>query len=292
MFGYILPLKNELKVKDFNKFRTYYCSLCSAIKNKFGNILRVGLNYDITFFAILLDGLSVEDSKKFTSSCIKHPLEKREFFSSNAIDYSSDLNISLIYYKLLDDKLDNNSLVPPLLLKLFYPFYKKITFKNINNILNENLSNLHIIENSSSLYSLDEICHPFSDIIGKILKEYPYEINEDSPLTRNNLYNFGYSFGKWIYLIDALDDLKADMEPTVRKNINFNPIEKAFNINNLPYESFIKSIKSNIDFILISLIANCTENLKKLPIKSNKEIIENVINLGLMNVYTNIFTKL
>ena len=43
------------------------------------------------------------------------------------------------YYKLLDDNLDNNSLVPPLLLKLFYPFYKKITFKNIDNILNENL---------------------------------------------------------------------------------------------------------------------------------------------------------
>ena len=75
MFGYIIPLKNELKVKDFDKFRTYYCSICSEIKNKFGNIPRLGLNYDTTFFSILLDGLSVENSKKFTFSCIRHPLE-------------------------------------------------------------------------------------------------------------------------------------------------------------------------------------------------------------------------
>ena len=288
MFGYIIPLKNELKVKDFNKFRTYYCSICSEIKNKFGNIPRFGLNYDTTFFAILLDGLSPKKTKSFASSCVRHPLEKRKFFYSNAINYSSDLNISLIYYKLLDDKLDNKTILPSLLLKILYPYYKKVTFKNIDNILNENLTKLHTIEKNSSKYSLDEICHPFSDIIGRILKEYPYEINEDNTLTRNNLYSFGYSFGKWIYLIDALDDLKSDMQ----SNISFNPIEKSFNINNLPYESFIKSIKSDIDFLLIALISNCEEKLKKLPLNKNQEIIENVINLGLMDVYTNIFTKL
>ena len=288
MFGYIIPLKNELKVKDFDKFRTYYCSICSEIKNKFGNIPRLGLNYDTTFFSILLDGLSVENSKKFTFSCIRHPLEKREFFYSNAISYASDLNISLIYYKLLDDKLDNKTIIPSLLLKILYPYYKKVTFKNIDSILNDNLTKLHDIEKSSSKYSLDEICHPFSDIIGKILKEYPYEINEDNSLTRNNLYSFGYSFGKWIYLIDALDDLKSDMQ----SNINFNPIEKSFNINNLSYESFIKSIKTDIDFLLIALISSCEEKLKKLQLNKNQEIIENVIKLGLMNVYTNIFTKL
>ncbi len=288
MFGYIIPLKNELKVKDFNKFRTYYCSICSEIKNKFGNIPRFGLNYDTTFFAILLDGLSPKKPKSFASSCVRHPLEKRKFFYSNAINYSSDLNISLIYYKLLDDKLDNKTILPSLLLKILYPYYKKVTFKNIDNILNENLTKLHTIEKNSSKYSLDEICHPFSDIIGRILKEYPYEINEDNTLTRNNLYSFGYSFGKWIYLIDALDDLKSDMQ----SNISFNPIEKSFNINNLPYESFIKSIKSDIDFLLIALISSCEEKLKKLPLNKNQEIIENVINLGLMDVYTNIFTKL
>lgn len=288
MFGYIIPLKNELKVKDFDKFRTYYCSICSEIKNKFGNIPRLGLNYDTTFFAILLDGLSPKNSKSFASSCIRHPLEKREFFYSNSIKYASDLNISLIYYKLLDDKLDNKTIMSSLLLKILYPYYKKVTFKNIDSILNENLTKLHIIEKSSSKYSLDEICHPFGDIIGRIFKEYPYEINEDNSLTRDNLYSFGYSFGKWIYLIDALDDLKSDMQ----SNINFNPIEKSFNINNFPYESFIKSIKTDIDFLLIALISSCEEKLKKLPLNKNQEIIENVINLGLMDVYTNIFTKL
>ncbi|MDU4739726.1 DUF5685 family protein, partial [Clostridium sp.] len=58
MFGYVTPLKAELKVKDFTKFRSYYCGLCFQLKNSAGNIPRMVLNYDMTFLAILLDSLS------------------------------------------------------------------------------------------------------------------------------------------------------------------------------------------------------------------------------------------
>ena len=57
MFGYITPLKSELKVKEFEYFRSYYCGLCNEIKNKFGNIPRFCLNYDLTFIGFLLDAL-------------------------------------------------------------------------------------------------------------------------------------------------------------------------------------------------------------------------------------------
>ncbi|WP_322392425.1 DUF5685 family protein, partial [Clostridium perfringens] len=54
MFGYVTPLKAELKVKDFTKFRSYYCGLCFELKNNAGNIPRMVLNYDMTFLAILI----------------------------------------------------------------------------------------------------------------------------------------------------------------------------------------------------------------------------------------------
>lgn len=288
MFGYITPFKNELKIKDLENFRTYYCSICNKIKDKFGTIPRLGLNYDTTFFAVLLDSLSSNTNEIISTSCIRHPLSKRDFIaSSNAIDYASDLNICLLYYKILDDTIDDNSLSSKFLLKTIKPYYKKITFNNISNILDNNLSKLNKMEQSNKTYLLDEICHPFSDLIGEIIKTYPFEINEDNEDTRRKIYTFGYTLGKCIYLFDALDDLEKDMN-----NFKFNPIENAYNNDDLSYNELIKKIKPSIDFNLISLISNCSEYLKILPLTKNKDIIKNVINLGLMDVYINIFTKL
>ncbi len=288
MFGYIAPFKNELKIKELESFRTYYCSICANIKNKFGSVPRLALNYDTTFFAVLLDGLSPNTNEIISTPCIRHPLSKIDFIaSSNAIDYASDLNICLLYYKILDDTIDDNSISSKLLLKIIKPYYKKVTFTNISNNLDKNLSILNKMEQSNKKYLLDEICHPFSDLIGKILKTYPFEINEEGEDTRNKLYTFGYTLGKCIYLIDALDDLKKDMH-----NLNFNPIENSYNTNNLPYDELIKKIKPSIDFNLISLISNCSEQLETLPLTKNKNIIKNIINLGIMDVYINIFTKL
>ena len=97
MFGYITPLMSELKLKDYEKFRSYYCGMCYSIKNKFGNIPRLGLNYDATFFAVLIDGLNSEYTKSFKTKCLKHPLENRECIETNsALDYATDLNMALI----------------------------------------------------------------------------------------------------------------------------------------------------------------------------------------------------
>jgi uncharacterized protein DUF5685 len=35
MFGYVTPCVMELKVKDHEKFKAYYCGLCTTIKKKF-----------------------------------------------------------------------------------------------------------------------------------------------------------------------------------------------------------------------------------------------------------------
>ena len=288
MFGYITPLMSELKLKDYEKFRSYYCGLCISIKNKFGNIPRFGLNYDATFFAVLMDGLNLEETTSFKAKCIKHPTEYRTFIKTNkALDYATDLNMALIYYKLLDDYLDDNSLRSITLVKAVTPYYKKMTHNNINTIIKDNLNKLHSLEHSGNFSSLDEISHPFSHIMGQVLKECPFEIKNDGKEVRNNLYLFGYYFGKWIYLIDALDDLKKDL-----KDGSFNPISQVYNKNKDSYEDFIDIIKEKIDLILITLASSCSELIEKLPIIKNKEIIENVINLGLMDKYNHILLNL
>lgn len=37
MFGYVTIRKDDLKVKDYNKYQAYYCGLCQDIKGKKGS---------------------------------------------------------------------------------------------------------------------------------------------------------------------------------------------------------------------------------------------------------------
>ena len=55
MFGYVEPDKPELKIREFEVFRGYYCGVCKSIGKRFGQVPRISLNYDLAFLAVLLD---------------------------------------------------------------------------------------------------------------------------------------------------------------------------------------------------------------------------------------------
>ena len=57
MFGSIVCNKKELTKEELERYQSTYCGLCRAIKNRYGQIERIALNYDMTFLAILLNGL-------------------------------------------------------------------------------------------------------------------------------------------------------------------------------------------------------------------------------------------
>lgn len=290
MFGYVTPLKNELKVKDFDIFKYYYCGLCYEIKKNFGNIPRITLNYDMTFLAVLIDSLNDNDLNLNEIRCLFHPIYKRTLlYNSNALSYASFMNISLTYYKLLDDAEDDCSLKSKLE-AFFLLQYKKKFPKSINSIntkIKINLSTLSSLEKNKSFNSIDEICNPFSTLVGYIFKDYPYTLKDDSYTLRNTLYTLGYSLGKWIYLIDALDDLKDDM----KKN-KFNPINFLYNKNNLTYTELIKLIKPKMEFLILSCACCCKDNLSKLILYKNQDILKNTLELGLIHKYNLIINNL
>ena len=146
--------------------------------------------------------------------------------------------------------------------------------------IKKNLNVLSELEQNKSFNSLDEICDPFSRLVGTVLKNYPYELTDDSDNLRNILYTLGYSIGKWIYLIDALDDLKKDMEQN-----KFNPLNFLYNKDNMIYDDFIESIKPRIEFTILNCGYSIKENLMQLELKRNKDILYNIVELGLMDKY-------
>lgn len=286
MFGYVTPLKPEMKIREYEVFRAYYCGVCMHIKDNFGNVPRFALNYDMAFLAILLDSLHEDMPTLEKRRCIAHPHNKKPMvINNNALSYAAAMNVSLIYYKLLDDVSDDKSIKSKIGAVCLSPYKKKFN-RNvtiINDIIEENLNKLSILERDKKFSSIDEICDPFSLIVAKILELYPENFGSDSEEVRLNLYNLGYSIGKWIYVIDALDDLEDDM-----KKDKFNPINYLYNKDNKTYEELIESIKSRIEFTILNCGYNCKDALDKLPIKRNKEILENIISLGMMDKYTRI----
>ncbi|MGL5149878.1 MAG: DUF5685 family protein [Clostridium sp.] len=287
MFGYVTPLKGELKIKEFNLFNAYYCGVCLGIKKLYGNIPRGTLNYDMTFLALLLDGLSCNKLKIVPKRCMAHPHKKKPMILDNfAIDYASSMNVALVYYKLLDDVLDDNSIKSKFLTVVLKPYKDKFSssLEDINLIIKENLNKLYQLEKDKDFSCLDEICHPFSEIVANILKLYPNPIENDTKIRREILYSLGYSLGKWIYLIDALDDLEDDL-----KNSKFNPINHLFNKDNLSYTELLPLIKARLEFSIFSCGANCKEKLLELNLHKNENILLNIIELGMADKYYKIF---
>jgi len=177
MFGYVTPCKMELKIKEYEKFRAYYCGLCKTIKKDYGELPRVTINYDMTFLGILLD--SLEDNKNtFTKEhCIIHPIKKKVIITNNeALKYASFFNVALSYYKLLDNVEDDNSIKS----NIYSKFLKKYIHKNNDlyekhiHTVDNSLKNLYICEKDYENKNIDEISHHFAHLTGYILSSYKF----------------------------------------------------------------------------------------------------------------------
>ena len=131
MFGYVVINKPELKIKDYDKYQEYYCGLCQSLKQNHGRRGQLTLNYDLNFVGILLSSLYEPTDKQYLIRCPLHPFHKKSVRTNHYMDYVSDMNIVLTYYKLEDDVLDENSL------KSLLVEYKEINMNNTKEFWNK-----------------------------------------------------------------------------------------------------------------------------------------------------------
>lgn len=281
MFGYVTPYKPELKIKDYELFKAYYCGLCHSIKELYGNIPRMSLNYDMTFLAILLSGLDEQKDDFIPFKCGIHPFKKRaRILNCKALIYSAHMNVALTYYKYIDDKNDDKTLKSYIGSTVFNKYLNKYmsTYNELYLDIFYHLKELDNLECDLSVLSIDELSHNFNIIIAKIMSFYSSDSYE-----KEVLYDLGYNLGKWIYILDALDDLKKDMDTK-----KFNALNFLYNKYNKSYEEFFLQIKEKSEFLLISCSSQCVLSLNKLNLKKNKELIYNVIEFGLMDKMQNV----
>lgn len=265
MFGYIKAYKPEMTFSQFDIYKGIYCSLCKEIGKNYGLIARMTLSYDFAFFALVR--ISVEEScpnfKK--SHCTFNPAKKclECSLDDRDLEYAADVSMLMVYYKYLDNLQDSRG-IKKLFLKLLSPYFNHIGKKGrcrcpkADDILRI-MHNSQMQREKNYKGNIDEVCHPSADALGKLLALNKGREQEDS------LYKFGYMIGRWVYLIDALDDYESDKEEK-----SFNPF---LSIENFSFDNAAASLNLTA--------AEAVSAFEKLKIYKYKKIILNILYDGL-----------
>ncbi len=265
MFGYIVVNKPELKIKDYETYRAYYCGLCEQLKKEYGFFGRLSLNYDMTFLVIFLDALYEPENAIRYERCIAHPVTKHKVFTNKFSEYAADMNVILSYYKCRDDWQDEKKLIRGAYAKLLNSKIsgKYVSYKNKNEEIERLLSELSQKEEAGEM-DIDIMSGIFGKILGKV---FSYTDDE----WEDELYRIGFYLGKFIYISDAYEDLEEDL----KKN-NYNPFAKVCN-----EEDFEKKVRA----MLTMMMAACCKEFEALPIIKNAEILRNILYSGVWSRY-------
>lgn len=268
MFGYIVTNKPELKIKEFEEYREYYCGLCKRLSKNHGIKCKLCLKYDYIFLILLLTGLYEPDDERHKERCMIHPLKKHYVKYNKYTDYVSDMGVILARIKCMDDWKDERKLLMGCMGGMLYGEYRRIALrypekietieqcmKNISKAENEDEQNVDIISGYFGK-AFSEVCVVEEDRWERILR------------------SIGFYLGKYIYILDAYDDIEKD----IRDN-NYNPFKRVYHDKNFP---------DMVKRILMVNAAQCAREFEKLPIVNEVEILRNILYSGIWSRFDTI----
>lgn len=277
MLGYVTADKPELKMREFEVYSGYYCGVCKSISRRYGQLPRMVLSYDAAFLALLMAGLEGEEDAPVRERCIANPFKKKTIVQNKAIDYSADVMLILAWHKLLDDAHDEGRLYAKAAVKTMKSLYRRLEGARpaLCTKVAENLKILTCLEDETCS-SLDEAAEAFAKIMEAIFEEGPVPkgFREGEVLRR-----IGYHLGKWIYLMDAIDDIEENLETGA-----YNPLLYRFDYKKGQEspEEFRIRIMDTCRFNLFHYLGEIGKAADLLTLKKNRGIIENIIYKGLL----------
>ena len=222
MTGYVKADKKSLTMGDYEIYRGIYCSLCNSLGKNYSVFARLLLSYDFALAAILKLALSPSPCKLNKKSCPFNRAKKCWCCDDREeVDFCAHAVIIIAYYKILDN-LHDREFFKKILSAMIYPFIALMHKKakrlapDIEEILSVNMKKQAECEKNQDS-CLDEAAHYSADSLGKI-----FALGNDENIGAV-MYNLGYMTGRFVYILDAADDLEKDI-----KSGNFNPFKKEF----------------------------------------------------------------
>lgn len=268
MFGYIQYNKDALSEDDFALYRSYYCGLCKSIKQLYGVKATRILSNDLTFIEVLLSALNEPLEEVVEEKCMVNPLRKVTTRINKYDSYVAKMNVVLAYYKAVDDVHDEGR-HKSMLKSLTKPFEEiKEEYPEKIQHIEQALARINQLENESC-NDLDLLCNTFGRVMGEIVS---YDV-----VFADELYSLGYHLGKFIYLMDAYDDLFEDI-----KKGTFNPLKK---------RSQDEHFDDDVKMMLEIFMGDAALSYEKLPIITYSNILRNILYSGVWAKYNQVREK-
>ncbi|MBP5326252.1 MAG: hypothetical protein J6Y86_12245 [Pseudobutyrivibrio sp.] len=267
MFGYINADLRQLSEVDRKTYQSFYCGLCRQLGKTASFKGQLLLNYDLCFLGILLQSLYEPDIDTHNFHCLIHPLKTKHGFSSKAIEYAADMDIILSYHSLMDNYKDDNSRLSGMAANLLKKDYDRIKVKYPRQTaaIESYIEKLSLAEAKKET-NIDVVSSYTGEVLGELF-------NWQDDAWSKTLHCMGYYMGKFIYIIDAYDDLKKD-----EKSGSYNPLLTMKRESPKEFETFVR-------INLTSLMAECAKSFERLPIVENAEILRNIIYSGVWTRY-------
>lgn len=271
MFGYLYVNKPELKIREYDEYHACYCGVCRELKHISGLKGQVTVSYDSTFLTLLLTGLYEPDCRKINKRCIACPFRKNMSFVNIYSEYGAMMNFFLTYYKCIDDWNDDRKLLKFIYARLISKEIKKVRTKYSSKcaVIEEQLKKLKDYEKTESR-DIDAVSGCFGHVMEEIFN-YSYDI------WNNPLRKMGFYLGKYIYIMDAYEDVEADIKAG-NYNVLKDKYKNLFNTNKSV--DAVKAFETECHDILSMMLAECSMEFEKLPVIAYADILRNILYSG------------
>ncbi len=273
MFGYINVNGKELTEENKEIYQSYYCGLCRKLKEFCGAKGQALLNYDMTFLVVLLTGLYEPMTVCEEFTCVIHPIRKRKASLNEIQDYAAQMNVLLAYYNLVDDWKDEKDYTKKTIASMFEKDYRRVkeNYPRQTKAVEQYIERLSAYEKNRE-NNIDLVAGLTGEMLGEIFAWKKDEWYDE-------LKTLGFYMGKFIYLMDAYEDLKKD-----EKKDQYNPLRYLDRDNEQEYETLCR-------LLMTSMISECAKSFERLPILLHADILRNIIYSGVWSKYEYIQLK-
>jgi hypothetical protein len=266
MFGYIKIHKPQLRFCEFEMYKALYCGICKQLIKDYGYLMSLSLNYDFCFVAML--SLNNRDFTVSKLRCSLNPLRKCPAVDSNdTLSKTSAAAAAMLYYKLRDNY-DDGKLFDKIIcaVPLMYARSKLRKSAKVCSHFRDICGRMYDAQKAAeaSDKGIDYAADPTAMALSECMSLFA-----DDEDTRRIFERIGYLLGRWVYIIDALDDLERD-----RKKNRYNP--------------FIGRGTEDVGDILRFTESEIAAAYNLLPCGRFSPVLENIIYEGLRNVRENV----
>lgn len=270
MFGYVRPCAEEMKLREFERFRALYCGLCHELGREYGLAGRAILNYDFVFLAMLLWGDEPGCDYCFRR-CIPGFCRKRCVCqSARPLTAAAGMSLILAYWKAQDSVSDSRGIKKfgAMAARAFLKrSYKKAAGKypEFDGEVRRYLGELSQLEKAHT-ESLDRTADKFALLLSSAAGAGREE-------DRRALEQLLYHVGRIIYIADGYFDLAED-----RKAGNYNPVAARFGLTSADAP---EEVRESVLETLMSSVRLAAAAYELLPASYWTPVTRNIVYLGI-----------